>query len=526
VDSLLCNKPAEALELLKQDESIANASEDDQARYCLLYVQATDKCELSLIPCGSLIDFALEVYQDGPERGKALFYKARILTELNMSQDAMEHYFKALTLFGMDDHDIRYRGMIYEDLGGVNHNQSLFQKAIGYYETAYNIYQSINDQKSMAIALTNKGLSLMMLKEKETALATEWQSLKCATRSKDSATIFVVCHNIGMLYSRFNELDSALIYAKKALRYNTLSNKDIALQQYEIGNIYSQKNQSDSALYYTTIALENGNIVTQALSHNNLADMEEKRGNHKKALMHLKKYAHIIDSVYVNDKSGEIGQLGCQYEAESVIQQHRAQTKFLIIFIVFAALIIILILIIVVQQVRRKKEKARLLHEQREINLRNKMNMLEEHIDQNRQIIGLLQQEQQEREEEIKQKEEELQELILKKSQYLNMLFKQAPVYKKIEKLSNQPLQDKKEIQVLTTKEQEKLKKDIFYIYNAYIQYLWEQYPQLTDDDMVFLCLRSLDLDTFTIARCFGNFNRQVASQREYRIRQKMGLTK
>ena len=64
-DSLMDEYPDSVLQLLNiQPEEIEDFSDKECARYALLLARATDKCKLSLLPCDSLLNVALEYYDD------------------------------------------------------------------------------------------------------------------------------------------------------------------------------------------------------------------------------------------------------------------------------------------------------------------------------------------------------------------------------------------------------------------------------------------------------------------------------
>jgi hypothetical protein len=60
VDSLLEMKPDSALTILKNISVLEDLPEVDKAYYALLLAEATDKNKLPLLPCDSLLNFALD----------------------------------------------------------------------------------------------------------------------------------------------------------------------------------------------------------------------------------------------------------------------------------------------------------------------------------------------------------------------------------------------------------------------------------------------------------------------------------
>ena len=105
-------------------------------------------------------------------------------------------------------------------------------------------------------------------------------------------------------------------------------------------------------------------------------------------------------------------------------------------------------------------------------------------------------------------------------------LFKQSGIYQKVEKLSKQKVTSKKELTVLTNHEQKVLKEVVMELYADYISDTQTQYPLLTDEDLLYLCLEKAGFSYQTIALCFGNTTTHVVAQRKYRIKERMNESK
>ena len=88
-ESLLEEHPDSALQLLQTLPALQELSHKESARYALLLARATDKCEKSLLPCDSLLNLALNYYDnDEKERAVALLYKGRLEIEINSTKEA------------------------------------------------------------------------------------------------------------------------------------------------------------------------------------------------------------------------------------------------------------------------------------------------------------------------------------------------------------------------------------------------------------------------------------------------------
>ncbi len=86
--------------------------------YALLLAEATDKNKLPLLPCDSLLNFALDYYgDDDREKAVALMYKGRLLAQMNDEMSAIEHNLKALEVLQNYPQDLKCRRLIYSMLG-------------------------------------------------------------------------------------------------------------------------------------------------------------------------------------------------------------------------------------------------------------------------------------------------------------------------------------------------------------------------------------------------------------------------
>ena len=94
VDSLLEMKPDSALTILKNISVLEDLPEVDKAYYALLLAEATDKNKLPLLPCDSLLNFALDYYgDDDREKAVALMYLLVLQYLLiNNHNDQQQHH--------------------------------------------------------------------------------------------------------------------------------------------------------------------------------------------------------------------------------------------------------------------------------------------------------------------------------------------------------------------------------------------------------------------------------------------------
>ena len=191
-----------------------------------------------------------------------------------------------------------------------------------------------------------------------------------------------------------------------------------------------------------------------------------------------------------------------------------------------------LIILIYQNRINRKK-RLQLQYKQSLEQTQNKLSSLETTIENNQLMINLLKQKQnnlkqehENKEQQIEEREQAIARLKEEKQQLLNWLLTQSSIYKRVITLSGQTTTNKKQMKALTTTEQEQLKKTVFGIYQSYISFLQNEYPRLTEDDKLLLCLQETSLEPLSIAICFGYTDTHPLNQKKYRLKERMNKGK
>lgn len=264
-----------------------------------------------------------------------------------------------------------------------------------------------------------------------------------------------------------------------------------------------------------------------------LSYIKEEQKEYRKTTELLCQFIDIADSIYFTEQSSKIQQLIHQHDIKKKIDEEQKKNEDLLKSIIGIFLFFSLILIIFFQYRINKRDKQRVINEHKLKQAQERYKNLLYSINESNRIITILQNEhlnyKQETETyklEIKKRECIIKKLEFEKENLCVWLFKQSSIYKKIEKLSNQKVSNKKELTVLTNNEQDELKQIIADLYADFIHDIKKQYPLLTSEDCLFLCLEKIGLSKQTIALCFGNTNTHALAQKKYRIKERMNSNK
>ena len=526
-DSLMEISPERTLAYLRKLD-VSTYSAGDRAYFSLLFTQATDKNMLSLLPCDSLIDTALDYYvkKDGVNWARAWLYQGRIQKKMNMTEQALKSCFTALQgVEGNTGEELKLKGMLYEDMGSIYLHQSLYQKAFDAFYRSYQCDSLLNDHKVLMYSLSNMGwVRVVEGKEKEALFYLD-QALELALALKDSIFMSDIYQRMSL---NCENVDSAFMYARLAGNYLTEKNDSISYYSLWLtfGELYLDKQELDSAEYYLKRTLDIADFKRKILASYSLAEVEKIRGNYERAFEYQSYYGDNIDSIFSLNKASDIERLAYKYDSEAKVAKEKESRRFLVQQLCYGGVLFVLVIAIIFQRIYRQRRIAQLQYEQRIAHLNEQTALSQLQIERLEAQISALKLSGMEREQEIALKQAELCRVIDEKARLRNCLFTETSIFKRIQELSSQakPGQDgvKRDPKVLLIKEQEKLKGVLFDIYDDYIRYLKDTYPKITDDDCIYCCLKLCEFDDQTIAYCFGNVSRQIVAQRRLRLKKKM----
>ena len=517
VDSLLEMKPDSALTILKNISVLEDLPEVDKAYYALLLAEATDKNKLPLLPCDSLLNFALDYYgDDDREKAVALMYKGRLLAEMDDEKAAIEMNLKALEILQDYPVDTKYRRLIYSALGLWYGNCGLNDKALEV------LHQSLHysfDAKDTAIAYINIGYIYGMRNMQDSAITYQRKAVKYAMRSKDRSMILTSWHNLSICYRHFENVDSAVVYAYKVLQHLSYGNGK-ADAYYNMGDLYVDLEQYDSARHY----LEKSLFLSpsRSIPYWSLAVMEAELGNFKSAYHYLDTFVMVQYSLDNSELLTEVQHLVYKHQTELRVKDEQIKSKRIIRWIVFVSIIICFVVALIYQRWINKKNNQQALYRQALQYADEKQNVMQQRIEENESALALLQDRENQNLDEIAQKEQLITQLKKEKLALRTWLFQQTSIYKKVMSLSDQQQVNKKIRKVMAAAELDKLKKTTFEIYADYISPLQAQYSQLTEDDLLVLCLQEAGISPLAISLCFGHTDTVALNQRKSRLKKKM----
>ena len=245
-------------------------------------------------------------------------------------------------------------------------------------------------------------------------------------------------------------------------------------------------------------------------------------GNFQSAYHYLDTFVMVQDSLDVSEKLSEVQHLVYKHQTELEVKDAQIKSRRIIAWIVFMAIIVCFVLILIYQHRIDRKNNQQALYEQSLQHANEKLTIMQQRIKENESSLVLLQDKENQNLDEIAKKEQLIARLRQEKLELRTWLFQQTSIYKKVDSLYEQQEVDKKARKVMTNSDCEKLKKTVFEIYADYISPLQIQYSQLTEDDLLCLCLLEAGIPPLVIALCLGHTDTVAFNKRKSRLKVKM----
>lgn len=526
-ESLIEEYPDSTLQLLHSLPKLQDLSQKECARYALLLARATDKTEKPLLPCDSLLNVALQYYdKDDKERAVGLLYKGRLEEEMNNPENAIAYLQEGLSILSNFPEEIETRRLILSSLGNLYFNARYYEES---FKMCTELYDCCMTDKDKSIALNGISAYYCMTEAEDSTIITQRKAIEYAFSSKDSVQIAASILGLSLSFNDFDKNDSALYYAQKALVYAPQKEPKGRYYNYLGSLLLETKISRDSIIFCINKSMEDLSFTGRYTALLTLSDLEKEKGNFKAAHHYLEEYIANMDSIVAAEKATEIQQLIYDYKTDKQIKKEKRKGRRQMQSAITCFILGCSFLIIYYQYRINKKKKSQLIYQQTLNKTQSKLFSMQKKMEESQHIISLLRkehdslmQEKEDRSKEIEEKESIIEKLSIEKQALRNWLFTQSDIYKKIVTLSKQKASDKKEMKVMTNSELKKLKETIFEIYADYTMQMQEQYPKLVEDDLLFLCLQEAQVNSQTIALCFGYHDTHTINQRKYRIKERM----
>lgn len=358
LDSQLDENPKMVLDSLRKlDPQKLDAKQ--QAYYYLLNASAKDKNYI-LLGNDSTLRVSLEHYRDHNDHyrlARCQYYLGRDAERKQQTRTAYELFKQAETNFKLSkEKDPHLLGLIYYHLGRILKQQNNPSEAQISMDKSYDIFIGERDTISAVNVLKFKGTLDIVennyIKAQETLYrCLELLSLISNPNQKVYETRNSVLSVISLSYIKIDSLEKALEYAKKSLSLYKNSKTTVPSQYYwNVVWTYYELNQLDSAKVYCdkmiSIAKNENNFPNLSNGYKILSNIEEKKGNYKKACELKNFFNQQKDHHNSNLNENNILELERNYnKAETERLLLKAENSKLRAYVISAIIILIILIV-------------------------------------------------------------------------------------------------------------------------------------------------------------------------------------
>lgn len=397
-DSLMEEHPDSALAILKHDSlEICRSGKDFRLWYALSRTEADDKCYI-LHVSDSAIRIAAgcyDSYGSALQRVRADYLLGRVYCDMHLYGHALTSFNKAIAVDAENDSVInRYKARAATWAGYVYEVEGLHKDALRYNKLAYGYAKKAGAQVTEIYSLRDIGRSYRDLKRNDIAIPYYQQAAKKAKSIDDANLYNMVMEELAGIYIEEGRLDEA--YAALNTKFLATTDKDIASHYYIWAMYFEKIGQLDSAVAYDKRGMKYSEISIKRDVSLDLARLLTKQGKRDEAMEYYEKYSVYSDSVEASELKETSDMLS---QVEKSIDVERKNAALASSQLRLAAVMSILVVVVVIASVallgmylKRKRKQREQLERVRRYRLERSMKE-KQRAQQNKERIALLENE-------------------------------------------------------------------------------------------------------------------------------------
>ena len=397
-DSLMEGHPDSALSILRRDSlEICRSGKDYRLWYALSRTEADDKCYI-LHVSDSAIRIAAgcyDSYGSALQRVRADYLLGRVYCDMHLYGHALTSFNKVIAVDAENDSVInRYKARSATWAGYVYEVEGLHKDALRYNKLAYGYAKKAGAQVTEIYSLRDIGRSYRDLKRNDIAIPYYQQAAKKAKTIDDANLYNMVMEELAGIYIEEGRLDEA--YAALNTKFLATTDKDIASHYYIWAMYFEKIGQLDSAVAYDKRGMKYSEISIKRDVSLDLARLLMKQGKRDEAMEYYEKYSVYSDSVEASELKETSDMLS---QVEKSIDVERKNAALASSQLRLAAVMSILVVVVVIASVallgmylKRKRKQREQLERVRRYRLERSMKE-KQRAQQNKERIALLENE-------------------------------------------------------------------------------------------------------------------------------------
>ena len=165
--------------------------------------------------------------------------------------DSSQYYSSKAVEKAISNHYSKGQALAYNYKARAYIEQGKFKESIVYFDKATDIYNTLQDTTMLLDCYKGMSYVYSFSSNQIQSLNLSLQALKIAQSFNDTSSLATVYNNIGVIYKKLNDYESALFYFQKSLNYDKTSSlvspKEIAVSYSNIGLLKVRNGKSEEA---------------------------------------------------------------------------------------------------------------------------------------------------------------------------------------------------------------------------------------------------------------------------------------
>lgn len=450
-ERLIESKPDSALKIVQNIKPQSIKSDYNRALYGLTKVKSLYNNNI-LLTSDSTLDFSIDYYQrtnNQKDLAESYFYKAKVFKNMEKYDKATILYLKAIDYFKANRENL-YLGIIYRDLGYIclvqkakKESREKLQLSIKYFKLAGRINDVHSEIINVGRTYNNGKLDL------KTAIRHFKYVLK---HTKDSVVYGKALLELGTIYHNNGLQDSALYYLWKSIKYPTIGTYNSA-RYYTLADINFDIARYDSASYYAKRSLNYPhNFYIQRECYRILTNVEYLRKDITQMNKYMEQYKSSSDSVRKIEAQPKFKVLESLHYADLKAKKAKREMTLFIVVLLISMLLSGLLVHALYKHNKQKKRQLNIVKDELNQKQQHVSKSLSKKIEENRAAHIVKQ----------KKSKPELVKLIYKNTLHLDNW--------------------------------QEFKFEMNHTFNQIIDKLEEEYPEITQRELIWCCLQLLEI--------------------------------
>ncbi|HJH77380.1 MAG TPA: hypothetical protein OIM43_10325 [Prevotellaceae bacterium] len=301
------------------------------------------------------------------QRVRANYLLGRVYCDMHLYGHALTSFNKAITVESENDSTInRYKARSATWAGYVYEVKGLHKDALRYNKLAYGYAKQAGAQVTEVYSLRDIGRSYRDLNRNDIAIPYYQKAAKKAKTIDDANLYNMVMEELAGIYIEEGRLDEA--YAALNTKFLATTDKDIASHYYIWAMYFEKIGQLDSAVAYDKRGMKYSDVSIKRDVSLDLARLLMKQGKHNEAIKYYEQYSVYSDSVTaseLNETSDMLSQVEKNIDIErknTILAETKTNLTILLSIIIFTVIVVSLILIKhysnVRKRIREQQERA------------------------------------------------------------------------------------------------------------------------------------------------------------------------